>query len=132
MTPQDKCVSLETAKKLKEAGFPQETVRVWIELDHGPGGDWRNVDVEHELSEHGGFASPDAQEISKELPFRNKRMGTVNDARLTTLKLPYDKWLVWYEDEDTKEDKTPRFQGSMCEAFSACWLYLVEQKLIYI
>lgn len=30
MTPQEKCVSLETARKLKHAGFPQDTERVWF------------------------------------------------------------------------------------------------------
>lgn len=128
MKPEEKCVSLETAKKLKDAGFPQNTERAWLQKSTG----WSLVRNDNftGLKDDIHAAAPDAQELSSTIPFRSKKMKTVNDARFSMLKLPEDTWMCWYFDEDTDEDKTPRFIGSMQESLAMMFLYLKENNLI--
>lgn len=148
MNKENKCVSLETARKLKYAGFPQDTERYW-ETSFSSGWLRLSDDVaqgyylirQPGLSTTGDckptFAAPDAQEIGEELPFRNKRMGTVNDARLRCEKLPANYidgerniWCLFYVDEDNDTHVTPNFIASEAEARASMWLYLKENKLI--
>lgn len=64
MQPVEKYVSLKTAKKLKEAGFPQETERWWFTTN---GVDWSLGGAFSSRSD-GNIAAPDAQEIGELLP----------------------------------------------------------------
>lgn len=65
MTPQKKCVSLETAKKLLAAGFPQDTERWFIPDKEQIGYGLFSTNLK---KENGWIAAPNAQEIGIELP----------------------------------------------------------------
>jgi hypothetical protein len=138
MTPESKCVSLATAKALKEAGFPQDTERAWLEVENSKL-IYRNQNGDV------GVPAPDAQEIGELLP------EVTDQGFLEFTKSLYEdgeEWEVFYCDisKDTEPvagmpnvmklrmDKTivsPVFgHKNEAEARAACWLYLKQQKLI--
>ena len=78
MLPSQKCVSLETARKLQAAGFPQETERYFMHDDNFKTDElWERTHWETVEDEWGSgrnfdsiekIAAPDAQEIGELLP----------------------------------------------------------------
>lgn len=113
MTPEQKVVSLETAKKLKEAEFPQDTERRWDE-------NGRLVyDVER-MDTAACVAAPDAQEIGALLPM--------------IIHAGYGDWQfgerkvgeVWWNPSGTKKSFEYLDEA---EARAAAWLWLKEQGL---
>lgn len=153
MIPAEKCVSLGTAKRLRDAGFPQDTERMYLLIPCGCTGheNWELIDpittyvrrADIEIREEHKIAAPDAQEIGAMLPFRHKHLGTVNDALFVEHKLANMEkrwWIVGYVDEYTSrwpfdflvfQGKEVRFENeNEAEARAACWLYLKEQGLL--
>ena len=103
-------VTFETAKKLKAAGFPQETYFAWIGNDvrHMPSG----ARTEREP------ALPTAQEIADQLP---DGYYAVRD------KVDYShnpgQWLAWCS-EGIYDDGFEIRGNTMAEALAALWLKL--------
>lgn len=70
MKPEEKCVSLSTAKKLKDAGFPQDTERIYVVTIELPNGYFiTNLCADddpwgHNMYPDGNsYSAPDAQEL---------------------------------------------------------------------
>jgi hypothetical protein len=136
-SPKSKCVSLGTAKKLKEAGFPQDTERWWA-LPRGG-----NKIVPHLVNYHSTrigeiYAAPDAQEIAEQLPFRAKwdiAGQWSNDWLPHEMFMPTLKHRKWFRfcymgDNDVVLGGMWFEHENEAEARAACWLWLREQKLI--
>lgn len=135
MRPEDKVVSLEMAKKLKEAGFPQETERWWV-LHYPdslvlPGPTWQVLPicefVHWKNDEYLAYAAPDAQEMG--LP---ESVGT--DGLHGHLHIGYGtrevgKWTVGYANYERKCSEIFDHENE-AEARAACWLWLKENGLI--
>lgn len=138
MRPEEKCVSLETAKKLKEAGFPQVTERCWwadVEscIDGSKpriieGSLWTlhyGKPVWHEATSW-WFAAPDAQEIGVEL-------GDYVGAELNASSRRRNKWHCYYKAKKMRDDDFPwpiKGYENEAEARAAAFLYLKQQNLI--
>lgn len=126
---EDNYVTLETAKRLKAAGFPQETV--WLWRLHKPSGVHKlieRVDQEYDderfssnnsqhirfRGENEFFAAPTAQELADQLP-----------DYVTAYRNDY-KWWTW----DIRESHPLAWnttQGpTMVEALALLWIKLQE------
>lgn len=136
MKPEEKCVSLETAKKLKEAGFPEHgTERTWSIGGDKCEKDWTLVNEDDEAVSRTTFiAAPDAQEIGELLPADIP--GFYDEAPtyfLVCAKFD-DGWMLEYEHAVDSGGYKPRYvsmgYANESEARAACWLYLKENKLI--
>jgi hypothetical protein len=124
MTPEQKVVSLETAGKLKEAGFPQDMERWWNILEKEDGSIVELLESQPPEGRWLGFAAPDAQEIGELLPARLDRFGQLS---CTKDKYSPDEWPVWECGYTSGE----RFRSvNEAEARAQLWLWLKEQKLI--
>lgn len=151
MTPQEKCVSLETAKKLKEAGFPQETERLWEQCytkSRKQGEDWKiEVDDRWRIVqnrrgwfsapeivfqplykevreiEDAAIAAPDAQEIGEQLPSLNQTL----DAGMVGFDKVEEGWETSFSTLGSRREFA---NVNEAEARAACWLWLKENKLI--
>jgi len=125
---EDVCVKLELAKKLKEAGYPQESLFYWVDTDDD--GDitlhledeWSTVSGEwgdgSSLKEHQHFSAPTASELAENIGehilwFR--AMGR-------TLKNG------WYIVVDSIEE-TQVYGDSLADVLANLWLWLKEEKL---
>lgn len=127
MKPEQKCVSLETAKRLKEAGFPQDTERWWRD---GAGVQLRNHNYPQEIDTsdyYQDYAAPDSQEIGELLPPKAKP-----DADSNSLPIEY-----WKDEESCVvaimhyDSIIEMWRGkNEAEARAACWLFLKEKGLI--
>lgn len=109
MQPSEKCVSLETAGKLKEAGFPQET-------EHWFGFEGNFMDGRYPAT---SIAAPDATEIGVLLP------EYIEGQKLYCWRSDIG-WHVGYFDKPFTSS-----QGlNEAEARAACWLYLKQNNLL--
>lgn len=148
MTPEQKCVSLETAKKLQAAGFPQDTERWWSAWSsHSPA---EHTDC-HELHwELGGeddgsiaprVAAPDSQELGELLPGELMEGRTMCFLRVNKeeFELGVFQWNLQYvgtiSGSDGYPDEnlylTPEFVGkNEAEARATAWLWLKEKNLL--
>lgn len=137
MSPQQKCVTLEIARKLKEAGFPQDTERYWgntvgqadqtcwrIEKP-----DWHDKGMEY-------LAAPDAQEIGVELP---ETLGSnINKKQIGVEEFVYDnprRYQIQVSEYVGDAPPLPRtifsqINENEAEARAACWLWLKEKNLV--
>ncbi len=128
MTPSEKCVSLETAKRLLAVGFPQDTERAWR---------WQ-FDDQYELGYPNSaatkdYAAPDSQEIGELLPHS---VDTKEGSWIITMPnlngfryLDYIKYSS--NGVGTLLHGYPLLSGkNEAEARAACWLWLKEQGLI--
>lgn len=129
MTPEQKCVSSDTAIALEVAGFPQNTERWWIDKTDFDGQLWiENHEPTYELGSwaemeewsdtgrvRSHYAAPDAQEIGELLP-RNLGSELFMQLRKSGWLVRVDGYEVLHENE--------------AEARAACWLWLKENKLI--
>ncbi|OAE01874.1 hypothetical protein [Arthrobacter sp. OY3WO11] len=128
-------VTLETAKKLKAAGFPQEAPNYWYEFGDTSDG------VTHELRTDTkcGFgrysAAPTAQEIADQLP-RKLRLDAPNAGTNLMLKIRPTQssagWRVGYYNSTTRQDLRKQIveilAPTMAEALALLWLKLQEAK----
>ncbi len=128
MTPESITVSLEWAKKLKEAGWPQDEQTV----NH-----WRR---KGEIYSVGGFttwclAAPTAEEILRRLP---DYIGT-EYVLVTVRDHPENKWSVNYiriSEKGVNYHPDHEFRARPCDgdslanAAAAMWCYLAENKLL--
>lgn len=127
MRPEEKCVSLKTAKKLLAAGFPQDTEKWWC-TDLGELTYSRDCSsyTKSQCGDH--VAAPDAQEIGELLPATVD--GKYGDCtRWFGSRRTQGQWHVWYE--NGRDDEKLLFtHENEAEARASAWLWLKEQKLI--
>ncbi len=138
-----KTVSLETAKQLKEAGFPQESHFKWVEGSNGKGKYFIECD-ERVITSHAGWdtvAAPTAEEILERLPTLIKSDqidGRDREYHLEINKIDsgYDlRYIDRWTDLDT--DKMARTipnggyfaNASFAEAAAKLYLYLKKEAL---
>jgi hypothetical protein len=130
MTPQEKCVSLETAKRLRDSKFPQDTERCYLHDGVFLG---RGEVTDALLGTVMAFAAPDAQEIGELLPYE------IADAHrkyylVVELCVEDDATRLWKVRYATVSGGViyggVHFDKNLAEAFSAAWLWLKEQNLI--
>lgn len=121
MTLQQICVSLELAKQLKEAGYPQESFFWWRY-------NWSKEKYEIQGENRGeDFAAPTSAELGEQLP------DSIHAAPITYF-LDYQKlgdtWKIDYRDAD--DDQLLWSIGSDNEADirAKMWLLLKEKGLI--
>ncbi len=126
MTPLSKVVSLKTAKRLKDAGFPQDTERWWDEEDNVL---YRSID--RSAKDIGCVAAPDSQEVGELLPAFNPDGSAFQ--QLTCIKnrnAKGDEYSVRYQNHNRGGISKIFFAPSEAEARAACWLYLKENNLL--
>lgn len=134
-----KTVSLDLAKKLKKAGFPQESA----EFEYCGGHIWYHDDqIEGKFEECGStdllekdqychkeeltceyfVASPTADEILERLP-ENIFVGKVSKERYNAYKIPHIELgdIEYYNDIQSE---------SLADAAAECWLYLKKKGLL--
>ena len=122
MQPESRVVSLETAKKLKEAGFPQETERWWRD-----GGDAHGNYICTGEYGHDSFmiAAPDAQEIGEQM------LNSIGARKFTGCFLRFGQWGGGTKDVHEFRVSKQTFRASNeAEARAACWLYLKDHGLL--
>jgi hypothetical protein len=133
MTPEQKCVSLETAKRLKAAGWGKETERDWcLVRSHSEArkpGRWciASASEQYDMEEYGSnvfderIAAPDAQELRAEMLSTKFEVETARNPYTNTWATAVK---VDGELQDVFDDENE------AEHSSAAWLWLKEQKLI--
>lgn len=113
-------VSLETAKKLKAAGFPQKTALLWAHPTR--------ANVEWHVSQYAGLhrgqtiAAPTAQEIADQLP------AAIKDADLLMSVVKQESGSHWASYEKSAGGDYSFFADTMAEALAQLWLKLQEVK----
>lgn len=123
MIPEQKCVSLETAKRLKAAGFSQDTEHFWYQyvMERTPEAPYQKGDWELRPSEQWGngtgehIAAPDAQDIGELLP---RNFGSE-----LFMQLRPSGWLLRVDGYEALNDNE-------AEARASVWLWLKERELI--
>jgi len=138
-----KTVTLETAKKLREAGFPQETHHKWIEGSNGQGVYFLDCDL-RVIASHKGWdivAAPTAEEVLDQLPAWIKMEDDEGQAYLIVekyedennencnYKVKYESAYAEYPEPSRLIDEDLWFV-TLAEAAAKMWLYLKEHKLI--
>ncbi len=142
MKIEDKVVSLELAKKMKELGWNYKTEKYWVEetetilaphtatisptqsgrfnLEYYPS---HNTLLEH-------FSAPDAIEITEKLPYKIE-----SEYYLTICKCRIG-YIVRYWDYEHKQlhrtgNVTQSYKGNLADCLGDMWCFLRERKLIY-
>ena len=144
MPLEQQVTSLELSKRLKELGVKQESYFSWVLIETKA---YDNVGVhstewikEKELEKYITASAFTVAELGEMLPWRSKRMGTVNNAELMCTKLVNTAtskrlWCVAYWDEDK-----PPYIGFVvdfkneteAEARGLMLCYLLENKSITV
>lgn len=126
--------SLETSKKLKAAGFRQDTFFQWIfvhsainsEYNH-----WELLDKEHPLyckNAEIQYASFCSDELLSELPFKLRFQ--YDDYWFQIQKLKNGSYDVRYSDWQHMKVKKIFQDELLCEALSQMWLWLKSEGII--
>ena len=119
MKPESICVSLETAKKLKEAGWDKETVFYWYEGDlSGDGELWSVLEMEDVNEDFARYPAPTASEI--ELPTGCKLRREVIRGRVVGDRISTD----FYE---YVMNNVGHSAATEVEAKAQKWIYLKEK-----
>lgn len=131
-------VSLELAKRMKELGFEQDSLFYWVQLKDSSKWDIWFTDTEN--LDRDFASSYTVAELGEMLPWRSKKMGTVNNAELVFTKLMdserNDLWNVGYWDEDSDHlyggmvVRIENEKNSEANARAKMLIYLKENKLI--
>lgn len=127
-------ISLETAQKLKAAGFPQEGFFCYSLIMRTNDGGYERREMElstaprewSELFRENSFAAPTAQEIADQLPhYCDQRLYTADLAyRLSISKGLNDRWTAEYPTTYLQVNEA----DTMAEALALLWLKLQEAK----
>ncbi len=92
--------------------------------------------ADHGIDKWHFFSAFTVAELGEMLPFRSKKMGTINDAMFICRKSwsgNATAWNVYYEDEDNGQAVTPRFwDTNEADARGKMLIYLIENKLIEV
>lgn len=132
MSPLSKCVSKQTAERLKAAGWTAETEHwweTWLAKDGTPQERlWcedKRLFVRDMLPDADILPAPDATEIMELLP------DNMNESKfyLEIAKVSGEWWCGYYTDNDNPLFDLPGSK-TMAEACALCWLFLKEQGLI--
>jgi len=143
MTIENICVSLELAKKLKEAGYPQDSLFWWN--FYSPGamdeefvrvayGRYRLENIGQDSEE--SISAPTAAEIGEVLPDQIEENGNFYDQdiqKLSGFKGKTQWGIRYYTDYPSRleNDFFAKTVGcSMSEAFAKMWLILKEKKCL--
>ncbi len=110
-------VTLETAKKLKEAGYPQDTEYGWIE-------ETKKISLEDKrYKQFWDAAAPTAQELADELP--------LNALGISLLPGEMDE-RIWVASLLNMKSPIPQQHSgradTLAEALAALWIALKENK----
>lgn len=124
MIPQQKCVSLETAKRLREAWFPQDTERWWSWYNQETNKLW---EITKGRQYESWYAAPDAQEMG--LPESINVYGEHGHLHIGYGTREVGKWTVGYANYEARCSEIFD-HANEAEARAACWLWLKEQKLL--
>lgn len=143
-TPESITVSLDTAKKLKEAGWQHETYFDWYFNGTGANRVVRHPSPDElRTSEfHLECPAPTAEEILRRLPpnlIRSTEKDTVTYA--LTIKALFgieqingDNWQIMYYRVRDGIEMAPYspvlFADTLANAAAACWIYLKENNLL--
>jgi len=120
MNPEEICVSLSIAKKLKEAGWTQDTVFVWVEGREEGVKLWLEDDyLQASHFAHDCYPAPTAGEIEPNDKF------SVDEYAAKDLK---GKWGVWGIDKWNDTYNVGEPYDREVEARAAAWLKLKEEK----
>lgn len=136
MTPESITVSLDMAKKLKKAGWPQDALFYWCKYWETL--DWEVREPEPAYTRDGNqVAAPTAEEILRRLPTLIKTDG--KDFWLTINKMFRDNpmgegWQVWYTNRDDVSSlwlTTEQWSNAdLANASAQMWIYLKENSLL--
>lgn len=130
-----KTVSLEIAKQLKEAGFPQKSDMIWLNIDD-------EIELLHiskifkpHLPLHTiSYAAPTAEDILDLLPERITHRRCLYMTPTAEELLPDENnYYVFYEKASTLGEETgnPEFGGkTLVEALAKMWIYLNENDFL--
>lgn len=119
-------VSLELAKQLKEAGYPNNTLWYWaVEMYNGYETDrWSLAPTEHLLEEHVKCPAPLTDEILAQLP-HNIKIVRLHDATNQAHKVGwFSVWLSKHPNSPVEKNK------SLPDALAKMWLYLKKDGKI--
>lgn len=136
MKPEDIVVSLEMAKKLKDAGWPQEDhchywsvpygqeMDAWVIVPYVTGAGWHTPKDDPPTFKDRSlfFAAPTAEEILRRLP---------DEAEGRAFGMSYDSAHGSVGYAGSANDDGPIFTDtSLAHATAAMWLYLKEHSLL--
>lgn len=135
MTLEQQVVSLELAKRLKELGVKQRSVFWWCDPSDGD-----KADIGFIRDNHVGykvyFSAFTVAELGQLLPWRSKRVDTVNNTELVFTKLHNgtDIFVCAYWDEDSDHlygGMKVRFDDeNEANSRAKMLIYLLENKLM--
>lgn len=129
-----KIVTLETAIQLKDAGFKQDTNKLWHHIRQGTDKDFKLVDIHDEDYEyHKDFyiASPTSDEILEELPKSIKLKGDEYDLMIKIYAIDVSVWYEGYFCQNTYVLKDNIINdNSLPEALAQMYLWLKAEGLI--
>lgn len=138
--PESIVVSLEMAKRLKEAGFPQdEEMEFWwmFEEAEDPDDQWACLgqDSDYFFNRKTDFAAPTAEEILRRLPAEFKEEPKWKDGigetwKLGMYKLRESFWWVGYGYPDMLRTKHTETAKTLANAAAAMYCYLAENSLL--
>lgn len=123
------CVSLETAKKLKAAGWTKPTEFAWIHNPRGENWSIGNAKTFNAAEILEWYYTPTAEEILRELPIE------LTDDAETPLELVVVRdRTYWYVGYAVSEEVTPFSEEyhdkSLSEAAAQMWIWCVERGYI--
>lgn len=113
------CVSLETAKKLKAAGWTKPTEFIYEDLGHR-----QQLRLGSIKMNTGDFYAPTAEEVLRELPEKIDLNEWRRDLQFIFISPEKGKWEVSYGQFKKFKNK------SLSEAAALMWLWCVEQGYI--
>lgn len=124
-------VSVDTARQLKAAGFPQETEFWWINTSHRVTADGKRInyynrlgyktDLDHLASLHEDLAAPIAEEILQTLP---GAFGRDNSIHIPTFIKDDAIYMAFFTSDDSS-DTLPSFrEHTLAEALAQMWLFM--------
>ncbi len=136
---EDIWIDLELGKKLKEAGFQQDTIYKWLNISYGNLGEPQFDIVRYDPgTEYGSYiecAAPTAEEIIKELP----SYITIDNEKYTLVISKHDgdyyvryeflksmnrnNLCKWYKTKSQSDIK-------LCNALAKMWLYIDNEEII--
>lgn len=133
MNLQSQVCNLELAKQLKELGVKQESI-FWFK----PTGSYPTLMIVDEEKTEDYYSAFTVSELGEMLPWRSKRMGTMNNAEFVSTKLVNTAthqtiWCAayWDEDKDLYSGMVVRLDADTeADARAKCLVYLLENGLV--